>query len=183
MLVDDWPSALVLVCPPTALTRAAMARTVYEYINGANVVFIGHEHLLDGALERTFARTLGIKKHLGTPVMEPYRQQVKQSYAVWLFLQPVEIARIDILKSPSTDSTNLAALWQQMLKDEDDDFLLERHDMAARMVWSGVRTANVRTHLNLRRLAKNGLMPRFLHYAALMEVNVPEHCAQNAKLA
>jgi len=105
VLNDEWPDAMLLACPPDTLTSAAMARTVVEYLEGKDIIFVGQEHLLDGPLERTFVRRLALKKHIGSPVMEPYRSQAFRSFAVYMFLQPATLTRIEIQKGLIPDFT------------------------------------------------------------------------------
>jgi len=43
-----------------------------------------------------------MKKHLGSPVMAPFRDEAGRSYGIYLFLQPETITRIDVFNRRHT---------------------------------------------------------------------------------
>jgi len=47
---------MLLACPPEALAKAVMARSVIEYLQGKEIIFISRNYLLDTSLERTYVR-------------------------------------------------------------------------------------------------------------------------------
>jgi len=144
VLEDPWPNTMLMVCPPAFLARAVMARAVVEYFKGKDIIFIGQDWLLDTPLERTFVRKLGIYKHLGTPVMEPYREQMKRSYAIYLFLQPETITRIDILQGRHQANPRFVTSWKNRCKLLNNPHYITKLDMAARMIWNNVLITDVR---------------------------------------
>ena len=99
VLTEPWPMAMLLCCPPDVLVDAVMGRAIIEYLTGQDIIFVAHENRLDGKLERTLLRKLGIRKHLGSPVLEPYKTHALGSYAIFLLLQPETLSRIQLFRS------------------------------------------------------------------------------------
>ena len=173
VLEDPWPRAMLLCCPPNALVKAAMARTVIEYLDGQDIIFVAHEHLIDGYLERTFVRKLAMKKHFGSPVLEPYKTNADKSYAIYLFLQPETLYRSQIFGSQRELHVGIKAAF-------DNEVLLnaQKHaettkDMAVRMYWNDVKMQHLRTFLKLHQYSRADMVRDAQAYADRGYMNLP----------
>ena len=167
VLYDEWPQTMLLACPPDALAKAVMSRTVQEYMQGKEVIFIGRNCLLDTHLERTFVRQLAMRKHLGSPVMTPFRDEAGRSYSLYLFLQPETITRIDVLNGRHQLFRDLQTEWDIEVESLKQVRTLQKLDIAVRMLWNKVPTVQVRKVLNLPRLSKANMQKRFTRYAEI----------------
>ena len=68
VLRDPWPDTLCYLFPPEKIAAAAITRTLLEWFNGKDVIFIGREAMLDRVFDLCVTRAVSIHEHLGTPI-------------------------------------------------------------------------------------------------------------------
>jgi len=176
VLTDDWPDVMLWVAPPDSLAQAVMTRVVKEHLDGKDIIFVGREFNMDTKLDRTFVRALGIHKHVGTPILLPFRKQATRSLAVYCFLQPATITRIDIFKRKHRDTNGVVKAWSIGIQQVREERRGVRMNMAARMVWSGVSLENAARMANIFDLTMEGLLPYFQRISLASDLPIPVYC-------
>ena len=76
-----------------------MNRAILENLQGKDVIFLAKDRMLDRTIDIVISRTVGIYKHMGSLVFEPFRKQDGDSYGLYLFLTPKTVGRIMLMRS------------------------------------------------------------------------------------
>ena len=178
LLTNDWPKTMCYAFPPETHAAATMNRAMIKSMDGTDCMVLVKENKVNRTSDKIISRKIGIHFHVGSPIFEPYREQSKDSYGLYLFFTPATIGRIYLKKNAIVAKSVFDEAWTKAQKEFDAEFKEVLYEIAARMHWSGLSVNKIQTFMKGEHYAKKDLKPYVEAIAEVCNRAIPDKCVQ-----